>query len=337
MTKTTRHYTFVGLQVVVGLLLFALFLSLYKYAETLLYKQCDEMATRDLERIELTIDRELGKVENAAHLLAQIEFGNGLNIPRTEEAIYHILEEFVSAAQQPITGAILGFEDEVFPQYASRNGFLPLVRKTTEGLRQFQVGEIRDVRMINDWYATTKLQDKERWSKAQFSEEGAEISCYCIPLHNREGRFIGVLALDCSLDDLSQEVCAIRSYPNAEPLITDDDFTIVAAIDRNLILKETMYSMLQNRGLQIDPVVERDIKMHRDGKHHMLQGNYQTPHEVFFYYCTEPHAGWTIQMACPAEEIRQDLAALRTRMGITAALILLMIILVALTYIQRKE
>lgn len=337
MRRTLTHNTLIGLQIIVGLILTALFLSLYKYTETLLIQHCDEKATRDLERIELTIHRELSKVESVAFMFSEIKYKHGLNIPRDEETIYRQLEEIVHASPQPITGAILGFEDSVFPQYASRNGFLPLVRKTDEGLIRFQVGEIRDVRRINDWYYETKRRNRPRWSKPQLSEEGTEISCYCIPLHDAEGKFIGVLALDCSLETLGDQIRAIRSYPNSEPLIIDDDFNIVVSLDRQDILHETMFSLLKKRGLAIDEELKEEIRSHHSGKKHIIQGDFKAPHELYFYHQYENHSGWTIQMTCPAKEITEGLRIFRERMAITALVTFVLILLVALTYMRRSS
>lgn len=339
MKHGPKHYSLVTLQMVVALVLLALFLSLYKYTEGLLENQCDEMASRDMERMQLTIQREMLQVESATQALAALEFDNGKAIPTDSAVIYRALEHFIDAMPPSITGAIIGFEDGVLPEYEAKWGFIPLVRHVGGEYIRYQLGGVRDIRTIHDWYRETKRLDCKRWAEPQLAEEGEVICGYCLPLHDAKGHFIGVLEVDFSLDMLSKEVCSIRSYPNAIPLVISDDkeLTILMSEDREMVLTESMNSMLAKQGLHLETSIRQSVSNHQHARHHIRQGGFNDTHDVFFYHMPEPHTGWTIQMTCPAEDVTEALTALKVRMSVIAVTIIGLLILVALTYMRREN
>lgn len=337
MNHRPRYYAYVALQIIVALILLALFLSLYKYDEKLLVNQCDEKAFRDMERIQLTIQREMKATENAMRTLSELEFADGRDIPQDSARIYQILERFLKAMPPSITGAIIGFEDGVLPQYEGEWGFIPLVRHVNDEYVRYQLGNERDIRIIHDWYRETKRLDTVRWAKAQLAEEGEVICGCCLPLHDREGRFVGVLEVDFSLDRLSAEVCNIRSYPHAEPLVIDQDQLMLMSAEHEVVLKETMRSLLEKRGLKMDEAILQNVKKGLTKRYHLRQGDFRHLHEVFFFHMHEPYTGWTIQMTCPADDVTAELVAFKGRMTVIAATIIALIILVDLTAMQSKR
>lgn len=338
MKHGPKHYSLVALQIVVAVLLFALFLSLYKYTETLLVDECKEKASRDLERIQLTIRREMQQVETATEAFAMLEFGNGTDIPNDSAHIFRSLERFIQAMPPSITGAIIGFEDGVLPRYEAKYGFIPLVRYVDNEYIRYQLGGVRDIRAIHDWYRETKRLDHKRWAEPQLAEEGEVICGYCFPLHDAAGKFIGVLEVDFSLDLLSKEVCNIRTFPTAEPMVIsgDDDFTILMCPQEGVALKETMQTLLEKRGgLRIEDDILKSVHKGENRSHHIRQGTFNDVHEVFFHHMRDPYTGWTIQMTCPASEVTVALLSLRIRMTVIAITILALMFIVALTYMRR--
>ena len=337
MKQKTQYFTLIGFQITVAIILLALFLSLYKYTERLLINQCDEKAFRDLERMELSIQREMFKAESATHALSSLVFKDGVDIPTDSSLIYKALEQFLDGMPPSITGAVIGFEDGVLPQYEGEWGFLPLIRHVDDHYVHYQLGTIRDVRAIHDWYRETKRLDTERWGQPQLSEEGEVICGYCLPLHDKEGMFVGVLEVDFSIDRLAKEVCAIRSYPNAEPMVVDKNLTILMSPFQQNVLKETMPSLLAKRGLQMDAEIKKNVAKGIRKRYHIIQGGFNDRHEVFFFHSPEPHTGWTLQMTCPASDVINDLQALKNRMTIIAFTIIILLVLVALTSLRKVE
>lgn len=337
MTHGSRYYMLVGCQIVVALVLLALLLSLYKYTERMLIKQCDEKAIRDMERIQLTIQKQMVEAEAATSALSALIFDNGKRLPKTDEEIYTSLERYLDAMPPSITGAIIGFEDGVMPQYEGRWGFFPLVRHVNDEYVRYQLGNVRDIRELHDWYRETKRQDCTRWATPQWSEEGEVICGYCMPLHDANDRLIGVLEVDFSLDKLSAEVCNIRSYPNAEPMVVDRNLMVLMAPDHDVVLKETMPTLLHKRGLEMENRVQKNVTEGVQASYHLRQGDFKNPHEVFFFHMPEPHTGWTIQMTCPASDVTIELEALKVRMGVIAASIIGLMLLVALTFLREND
>lgn len=337
MTHTKKHYLLVALQIVVALILFALFLSLYKYTEHLLISESSDRASRDIERIQLNIQRDMQAAESAAHSFCALQFDNGKQLPQDSSAYYELLRKFLANTTSTITGAIIGFEDGVFPQFEAKHGFLPLVRHVNGTYRNYQMGTVRDVRTQHDWYRETKRLNRSRWAQPQLAEEGEVICGYCIPLHNDKDEFIGVLEIDFSIERLSAEVCRIRSYEHSEPMIVDSDLTVLIAPEKDIVLKETMPTLLERRGLVLESEVLQSVKRRATASHHLHQGTFENPHEVFLYHCYDPYSGWTIQMTCLAEDVTKSLTALKLRMAVIAITILGLILLVALTFMRHGD
>ena len=336
MAHTSRHYALIALQIIVALILFALFLSLYKYTEGLLINECEGKATRDMERIQLTIQREMMKAESAAHAFSSLVFQDGQNLPKDSSQLYRRIEQFLSSMPSTITGAIIGFEDGVYPQYEEQWGFIPLIRHVDGQFVRYQMGAERDVRVLHDWYRETRREQKERWAEPQLAEEGEAICGYCIPLRDVNNSFIGVLEVDFSMERMAEEVCSIKPYPNAEPLVVnnDDSLTVLMSSDPQNVLNHNMHSLLRQRGLSFERSVFESVRSGQSRYHLLRQGDFRDRHEVYFFHMPEPHTGWIIQMTCPTSDVTSALEALKVRMGFIALTIILLIALVALTYLR---
>lgn len=336
------YWLSISLQALFGVVFVALFLSFYSFAEKQTIKSCDENASAQLEVINLKIDRELSRCEGALNMLSGSAFAHGIAIPRNEEAIFLILENFMRSMTHmnpSVTGVVVAFEDEIFPQYAHRNGFIPLVRLLSSGeLHRYQVGEVRDVRNVNDWYSETRRLDRPRWSHVFLSEDGEPISCCCLPLHDATGRFVGAIAVDLSLHKLQDELQTVSTYPGAEVSLIDENFVYLVHPNSELIMNHTVMEELEQRGFEILPDVKADIEQHRPGKKHiqLAMPDGKGIHETFFYYSPVPKTQWTIQIDCPAESVYRDLAGLRVRMFITAMVGVLLLLTMTVSFLKFR-
>lgn len=337
MTRSKKHYCLVALQIVVALILVALFLSLYKYSERQLITESDNLAKRDMERIQLTIQREMQSAERAARAFSALCYEDGRRLPTDSDQYYLDLETFLSAMPSSITGAIIGFEDGVLPHLEHQWGFMPLVRHVNGKFIHYQMGGVRDVRAMHDWYRETKRLDRCRWAQPQLAEEGEVICGYCIPLHDANEQFIGVLEVDFSLESLSEEVCSIRSYRNSEPMVVDSDLTILISPEREEVLQGNMQSLLERRGLELENNIRLNVRNHIPGSYHLLQGTFKNPHDVYLYHCPEPYTGWTIQMTCFTKDVTEHLLSLKVRMSVIAVTVIGLLLLIVLTLLRNES
>lgn len=342
--KASNHYSFsyklcMALQTFVALIFIALFLSLYSYSESAMTDSCDQRVEMKRNRIQLKVAKELNDVELCADLLAKVLFYNGSKLP-SEETVRQHLEIFLKTTREhvpSITGVVAGFEDEVYPKCQAPWGYIPLVRSVDSSLVYYQMGEVRDVRHVNDWYAGTKALDHPRWSKVMMSEDGEPICNYSIPLHDAEGNFIGVMAVDLSLSFLTDDIYESLPFPNTNITIVDSSHTYLVHPDLSYVMNKTSFDYLKELGFPYEPAVMEEINNRQPGKRHYTMDTPKGFRDVFFYYAPIDETDWTLQMEMPADAAYKDLSAMRSRMILTGVVGLLLVLLVALTFARFRN
>ena len=335
-TNSLRYYLSMGLQCIIGLVVIALFLSFYSYVEQMAIRQCDEKAAQGIRQAKAAIDNELTVAEASLQSFVGTVMEGGSSIPPREEIIYRRMESFLSSMPAYISGIAIGFEDCVFPGYTGKGGFIPLVRRADTLLTRYQLGEVCDLRSERPWYYETQGKGAH-WCVPFYSDDDKPIVSYALPLYNRQGQYIGASIIDVSLQYLSTEVASVHPYHGATTDVVNQDLTYVLSADKHRILEDSVPNVVARQGLTFDERLREAVKSEQPGKLYMQQGTYRAPHNTYCYYQPLKHAGWTILMECPATEVTLALNSLRWRMGLTSLAIVLLIVVVALSFLNYKN
>lgn len=319
----------------VSLLAATIYFTTYQLVYNLVTETCDELTSRDIDKIKLNVDLELNSAQEALQTFSTTVFKNGLDIPKSEEEIYLQMERFL--ANTPfLSGIVAGFEDSVFPEYADQLGFGPLVRKQDDELVRYQVGEIRDFRHTKEWYSEAFEQKQARWSSPFFSEEGDIIIDYCIPLFDAQGEVIGVVACDLSISHLHQVTENIKPYPTSNVMIMQKDLTFVIHPEKGYPMHKTLPVYLKERGIpQVDSLLMRDLVDGRKGK--MIHG--QMGENVFLYYDVIEKADYRLLIESQSADVYaslNDMAGTLKLLGFTG-LFLLIVVLGFMIYDNKKR
>ncbi len=281
-----------------GLLSAVIYFSTYRLVSNLVTESCDELTSRDIDKIKLYIDLELSTAQEALNAFSMAVFQNGLDIPKSEELIYEQMERFLS--NTPIlSGVVAGFEDVVFPEYADKLGFGPLIRHQGDSLVRYQVGEIRDFRKTKEWYSECYIQKKPRWSAPFFSEEGDIIIDYSIPLMNAEGEVIGVVAADLSISHLRQVVEDIKPYPASIVMIMQEDLTFVIHPDKGYPMHKSLPVYLKERDIEADQNLLNSLQAGETGKMILAP----LGEELFLYYDVIDKAGYRLLIESQSTDV----------------------------------
>ncbi len=138
----------------------------------------------------------------------------------TDKEMYDLIEQFVSANPH-LWGAAMGFEPNLYPKYGEK-GFAPFVRHADSSFVHFNLPDEKNAYRLDDWYSETKRLDKPRWSHPFVDVRGAIIACFCIPIHNAAGEFIGAIAVDLQLDRFSSQLLKeIQPYAHSSVMLLD--------------------------------------------------------------------------------------------------------------------
>ena len=145
------------------------------------------------------------------------------------------------------------------------------------------------------------------------------------------------MAIDYSLEHLTQQITEYKPYPEASVAIIDEGLTYMASSeDSTAVLKETVFTRLSRGGLEVDTLVLNNVRAHRDGHTLIKQGSYQNPYRSYLYHSVVPNTGWTILMNCPETVLTELLTNYRLRMTFVAFTVCLLVIVVALSFMKYK-
>ena len=292
-----------------GLLSAVIYFSTYRLVSNLVTESCDELTSRDIDKIKLHIDLELSTAQEALNAFSMAVFQNGLSIPKSEEEIYVQMERFLGNTPM-LSGIVAGFEDEVFPEYADKLGFGPLIRNLGDTLMRYQVGEIRDFRKTKEWYSECYIQGKARWSAPFFSEEGDIIIDYSIPLKNAQGEVIGVVAADLSISHLREIVEYIKPYPTSIVMIMQPDLTFVIHPDKGYPMHKSLPVYLKEREIVADSLLLSSLQNGEVGKSILAPKG----EEHFFYYDVIDKAGYRLLIESESGDVYASLNDISTTM-----------------------
>ena len=318
---------------VCALVAIAIYSSTYQLVYNLVNESCDAMTVRDIDKIKLNIDLELGVAQEAIETFSATVFAHGRDIPRSEEEIYKQMETFLANTPN-ISGIVAGFEDNIFPKYANKRGFGPLVRNQGDSLVRYQVGGIRDFRKTKEWYSIPIQDGKPRWSAPFFSEEGDIIISYSVPLITKEGEIVGVVACDLSISHLQKVIEQIKPYPTSMVMVMQEDLTFVIHPEKGYAMHRTLPIFLRERGVPAEQGIIDALRKGETGKTVINNDN-----PTFLYYDVINKAGYRLLIESPSDDVYRSLNSVSSTMKNIGygGLSILILTLLGMLYNNKKR
>ena len=185
---------------------------------------------------------------------------------------------------------------QYFSAYSQNVG--GVIRTTQEGNDHYQYFSM-------DWYQLPKLLERPCWTEpfVDFNPEGFSsndmIISYCKPIRDREGEFIGTIAVDLSLEWLSQTVSAVKPYPNSYTIMIGKGGTFFVHPDTTKLFYQTIFTQT---------MLEPDSAITDLG--HAMQAGEQGYRELviegensFVFFKPLGDTGWSVGLVCPAHDI----------------------------------
>lgn len=317
-----------------------LFSSIYTSYKRETQQGLEDKALRDMERVELRISDMLRHTQIMTHALSVNIFDDGLSIPRDEEELYYAMERMLMMAQHSthgIVGVAAGFEDEVFPKYKGKNGFLPLLRLDGDSIRKMQIGESINSREKSDWYVETKRAKEGRWANPMQTIDGTKLCRYCKPLYDQDSTFLGIIALDLSLDSLSREIQNFKPYESAELLVVDDEYNIIAHPNSDIILNCNFFDMLEKTGRHFHPELKEEVSRRERCSHHVMVEDSDNPENLYIFFAPIQGTKWMVHLTCNGDEVEQGMNDITSRMIALMWLTIALLVIVALTFLQQGK
>lgn len=284
-------------------------------------------ANLELDKAILYVTDEMENIEGAGNNFASLWKWNK-NKDLSEEAISSACESFLRANPN-IQGVAIGFEPGMYPQY--KKGFAPYMMQDKKGKMKFiNLADRNDYRE-KDWYQTTKQRMTSRWSRAFVETNGTTVTSYCIPLKDSKGKFLGVLAVDLSLAELSDYVQSVKPYSKSFLTIMDRDFNFLVHPKKSLILRGNAAQVLDKSKYEVNETIFVDMKNQKRGIGAFGEGG----NTKYLYYAPIKRANWTITLECDKDEIVAGVKAIRLQMAIISLIGMLGLFFVSFFVIRK--
>ena len=226
------------------LLTIALFVML-TFSREAVTKEAHHNAEHTLEYTARQIDNVLLDVEQASGNI----YWDLLTHLDNPDRMTKYCEELVHACPF-IAGSTIAFEPDyykekgqLFMTYVHRsyddrlgNEDTPLIHRTSFGMKPYTE---------QSWYRQPIDSGRPVWIDPLKNEdaEGVAITSFCMPIYGKEGRRVGVLAVDVTLSLLSKIVLTAKTSPNSYAVLLGSDGSYIVHPDKHKIEHQSVYNV----------------------------------------------------------------------------------------------
>ena len=256
----------------------------------------DEKLETMLTAVEVTAVNNVAEVE--AHL-------------QQPEMVYEALEKELKLNTH-VVGCFAAFDPGYFPEMG--RWFEPyVVRRDSMRLERMQLGSASHDYLNAEWFLKGGEDDNGYWSDPYFDEVGARamLCSYVLPIHDSQGRKVGVFGVDLPLEWLNGVMAEIEKKENAHIFeahtdSVDEDAEIYSFIigrngeyivhpDKENVLKKSYLNDVKLTPDTLDDYMCREMIAGRNGS--LLMDIDGVTSYVFYSHLG--HAGWSMAIVVP--------------------------------------
>lgn len=183
------------------------------------------------------------------------------------------------------------------------------------------------------WYKAAKESGKGTWSEPYYDDGGSDLLLitYSKPIYDHEGKMVGIIAADMSLDKLVEDLGNLSPYEGSYTFVLSRKGTFISHPKRLLIMNHTIYSYgdsIKNPGLAI--LGDEMLQGKSGWKHHDGSGDKDSRvGNVMVSYGPVKRTGWSVATVSPYDKVLSHLGTITayTLMVLAVSLLALLIIL----------
>ena len=285
------------------ILVFTLSLGfLYWQSRNIIRQEAIDEASHVLDNTALRVKGQMQELETATRNLMWL-----ININHQQDSLLWYSHRIVSNHPH-INGCSITMEPDYYPGEDYGFSAYSVRIDDSEGPQKDSVATVREenYEYYNKvWYKTPRQKDTASWVdpfddfNAGTLSSPEMIASYCVPLHDRQGKFIGVISTDLSLKKLTETITAEHPYENSYFMMLGADGHYFVHPDTAKVLKQTIFTGTDPR--EHTDIVALGYEMTNGRTGHMdvkLDGR---QHIVLY----RPLEGtqWSVALVCPANEM----------------------------------
>lgn len=273
------------------------------YARTGIEMEVEHRAEAVLAGKSLKIQNVLTSVEVAVENMAWAA-ERQLDRP---DSVYRVTRRMVRQNAY-IVGSAVAFEPYYFPEKGRQFAVYSYL-DARDSIHNKLLGNVNYDYHHMDWYTKPLLGDSACWSEPYFDKGGGDMmmTTYSMPLHDKQGRKVGVITADLSLDWIDEELENGLTYPSSYVMIMSREGRLIAYPDTTLLLSKTVDNF--------------DDKKHRDPRvdemnHRMMAGergeirlkSLTGVNRIIYFAPLHGKTGWSMAVAIDENEIYRGLS-----------------------------
>lgn len=234
-------------------------------------------------------------------------------IPMTIASSFHLnlvhhdsipsLFEKILSRNKEVFGLAIAFE----PYHIAGKGkfHAPYVHQCLDDSTKLVKGFLGYDYLLRDWYQIPYVMDMAYWSEPYYSEINPAIlmATYSFPIYeynNGERKFAGVVALDVTLDWLTEMVSGVRIFDTGYAFMVSRNGVALAHPTRTQIINESVFSSAEEWNAPMLRKIGRDIIA---GKTNFRKYDRGDDYHLYMYHTTLPTSSWSVGVVYPEREM----------------------------------
>ncbi len=208
-----------------------------------------------------------------------------------------------------IVGCATAFEPNVYPEKG--RFFEPYAKKEADGQVELkQIGSEKHNYLELEWYQGALNKPAGHWSEPYYDDAGAEmmLCSYALPINDADGRVVGVLGADVSLDWLGAVINSSNIYPSSYSLMISRTGQLMACSVESLVLRSTIHDLTAGMS---DTTVKSVNSNMLSGKNGQATITDDEGNKNYVFYApvedVDRNLGWSMAVVCSDNEIYRGL------------------------------
>ena len=225
----TAHANLYVIIIAALLLILASGVTYYTNQRTI-QKTMEQLVGREMTIIHLTIQNKFSDVENVLNNMSWVVSDNLAN----PDSLFAVTRKLV--ANNP---SILGCGIMCIPDYYPAYGrwFEPYSARRSDGaIETVQLASTDHDYFNKEFFTVSVTTGNSHWCEPYLDADGAKevVTTYCVPVRDKQGKVIGVVTADLSLDWLDEIVNESKIYKSNERFLVTGRFNILVGEDSDL-------------------------------------------------------------------------------------------------------
>ena len=217
------------------------------------------------------------------------------------------------------------------PYYFKDKGryFSAYTKHVDDSIRTIQGGSDNYQYFYMDWYLMPQLLDKPCWTEPYMDYDvptntSEMVTSYCQTVRDEQGQVVGVINTSLSITWLSQNISAVKPYPNSYSIMIGRGGTYFVHPDTTKITRQTIFTQTIEQPDTALSALGYAMQRGEEGMKHMIING----KESYVFYKPLGKTGCSMAIVCPESDIFSGFDRLRrTIMTIVTVGLLLMLYL----------